>query len=219
MAGTVGELLESQDIEVGEHDVVAPGPETQLTDGTVVAVQFGRQVKVTVDGKPQTYLDHGHHGRPRPSTLIGIDTAGADVPSAGAPGSAARAGRRHRHPQRPSRSTLPARKRVINHRADRGRRARRGQDQGRRQRQAERPPDGRSWSTARLSATSGSTSKVTRRRRWPTRRSARTPTPRQGHDQGRRRGVKGVRTITYRRSGTTGRSVARSGRAQSPRSP
>ena len=55
MAGTVGEVLESKGIELGEHDVVAPAPETKLVDGTRIAVQYGRQIKVTVDGKPQTY--------------------------------------------------------------------------------------------------------------------------------------------------------------------
>ena len=55
MAGTVGELLKSQHIAINEHDVIAPSASTKLTDGTVVAVQFGRQLEVSVDGKPQSY--------------------------------------------------------------------------------------------------------------------------------------------------------------------
>jgi uncharacterized protein YabE (DUF348 family) len=53
-AGTVGELLKAQNIQVGEHDVVAPAATTDLADGTRVAVQFGRPVTFSVDGKPQT---------------------------------------------------------------------------------------------------------------------------------------------------------------------
>ena len=55
MSGTVGELLGSQGISLTEKDVVAPAPETPLTDGTRIAVQYGRQVTITVDGKPQTF--------------------------------------------------------------------------------------------------------------------------------------------------------------------
>ncbi|MDN5762071.1 MAG: ubiquitin-like domain-containing protein [Microlunatus sp.] len=55
MVGTVGQVLEKEGIEVGEHDVVAPSPDTQLVDGTSIAVQFGRQVTITVDGAPRTF--------------------------------------------------------------------------------------------------------------------------------------------------------------------
>ena len=55
MSGTVGEFLGSQGISLTEQDVVAPAPETPLTDGTRIAVQYGRQVTITVDGKPQTF--------------------------------------------------------------------------------------------------------------------------------------------------------------------
>ena len=33
-SGTVGDLLESEGIEIAPRDVVAPTPETKLTDGT-----------------------------------------------------------------------------------------------------------------------------------------------------------------------------------------
>ncbi|HEY5846527.1 MAG TPA: ubiquitin-like domain-containing protein [Microlunatus sp.] len=55
MAGTVGQVLQSKGIEVGEHDVVAPAPSTTIVDGTRIAVQYGRQITVTVDGRPRTY--------------------------------------------------------------------------------------------------------------------------------------------------------------------
>ena len=54
MASTVGEVLEKQNITVGEHDVVAPAVSAEVTDGTRIAVQYGRQVKVNVDGQPKT---------------------------------------------------------------------------------------------------------------------------------------------------------------------
>ena len=55
MADTVGEVLQSKGIKVGEHDVVAPAPATTIVDGTRIAVQYGRQITVTVDGRPRTY--------------------------------------------------------------------------------------------------------------------------------------------------------------------
>ena len=55
MAGTVGQVLDRQGIEVGPHDQVAPALSSRLTDGTSIAVQYGRQVTVTVDGSPQTF--------------------------------------------------------------------------------------------------------------------------------------------------------------------
>ena len=54
MSSTVGDVLDSQGITVGEHDVVAPAVDAKVADGSRIAVQYGRQVKVNVDGKPQT---------------------------------------------------------------------------------------------------------------------------------------------------------------------
>ncbi len=53
--GTVGQLLDRQSIQVGPHDVVAPGPDAALSDGGSVVVRYGRQVTVTLDGAPQTF--------------------------------------------------------------------------------------------------------------------------------------------------------------------
>jgi resuscitation-promoting factor RpfB len=53
-ADTVGALLESRGIEVNDHDVVAPALDTEVEDGTRIAVKFGRQVTFTVDGAAQT---------------------------------------------------------------------------------------------------------------------------------------------------------------------
>jgi uncharacterized protein YabE (DUF348 family) len=78
MAPTVGELLEKQNIEVGERDVVVPGPDTRLAEGTTIAVNYGRQVEITVDGESKviwttaTSVD-------RAIDELGIDTTGAEI--------------------------------------------------------------------------------------------------------------------------------------------
>jgi uncharacterized protein YabE (DUF348 family) len=54
LSSTVGDVLDQQGITVGQHDVVAPSVDAKVTDGTRIAVQYGRQVSVKVDGRPQT---------------------------------------------------------------------------------------------------------------------------------------------------------------------
>jgi resuscitation-promoting factor RpfB len=78
MAGTVGELLKSQRMAINEHDVVAPGAGAKLTDGTVVAVQFGRQLEVSVDGRPQSYWTTATNVG-EALTSLGLHTDGADL--------------------------------------------------------------------------------------------------------------------------------------------
>ena len=55
LGGTVGDVLASQDIKIGDHDVVAPGPGSKISDGSSVAVKFGRPLDVSVDGKDKRY--------------------------------------------------------------------------------------------------------------------------------------------------------------------
>jgi uncharacterized protein YabE (DUF348 family) len=78
MAGTVGELLKSQHIAINEHDVIAPGTSAKLTDGTVVAVQYGRQLEVSIDGKPQSYWTTATNVG-EALTALGLETEGADL--------------------------------------------------------------------------------------------------------------------------------------------
>jgi uncharacterized protein YabE (DUF348 family) len=59
MGDTVGEVLESQDVEVGEHDIVAPSLDEQVEDGDEISVQFGREIELTVDGETTTHWVHG----------------------------------------------------------------------------------------------------------------------------------------------------------------
>jgi resuscitation-promoting factor RpfB len=78
MEPTVGELLDKQGIQVGEHDVVVPAADTRLVEGTAIAVSYGRLVTITVDGARQqiwttaTSVD-------RAIDELGVDTTGADV--------------------------------------------------------------------------------------------------------------------------------------------
>jgi resuscitation-promoting factor RpfB len=51
----VGDVLASQNIKVGPHDVVAPAVSTQVGDGGKVIVRYGRLLTVTVDGKTTQY--------------------------------------------------------------------------------------------------------------------------------------------------------------------
>ena len=55
LGGTVKDVLDSQDISVGSHDVVAPGLDSSISDGATVAVKYGRPLDVSVDGKDKRY--------------------------------------------------------------------------------------------------------------------------------------------------------------------
>ncbi|MER7637661.1 ubiquitin-like domain-containing protein [Streptomyces sp. NPDC126522] len=50
-ADDVTELLAQQGVDVGAHDVVAPGRDAPLTSGDEVAVRYGRPVRLTIDGQ------------------------------------------------------------------------------------------------------------------------------------------------------------------------
>lgn len=55
MGGTVGDVLHDQGIDVGKHDVVAPGLNEKVTDGSRITVHFGRPLDLDVDGTSHTY--------------------------------------------------------------------------------------------------------------------------------------------------------------------
>jgi resuscitation-promoting factor RpfB len=52
---TVGDILDKQDITIGQHDVVAPAPGTAVHDGEKIVVRYGRKLTVTVDGATREY--------------------------------------------------------------------------------------------------------------------------------------------------------------------
>ncbi|MEV5351975.1 ubiquitin-like domain-containing protein [Streptomyces sp. NPDC052693] len=49
-ADDVTELLAEEGVEIGSHDVVAPGPGTELSSGDEIAVHYARPVRLTLDG-------------------------------------------------------------------------------------------------------------------------------------------------------------------------
>jgi uncharacterized protein YabE (DUF348 family) len=52
---TVGDVLDAQGIELSAHDVVQPDPDEAISDGTRIAVRYGRPIDLTVDGKESTH--------------------------------------------------------------------------------------------------------------------------------------------------------------------
>ncbi|MFF9197265.1 ubiquitin-like domain-containing protein [Streptomyces sp. NPDC014779] len=50
-ADDVEELLADEGLAVGAHDIVAPGPGAALTSGDEVVVRYGRPVSLTLDGR------------------------------------------------------------------------------------------------------------------------------------------------------------------------
>ncbi|MFB9736423.1 ubiquitin-like domain-containing protein [Streptomyces thermocoprophilus] len=50
-ADDVAGLLEEEGVRVGPHDVVAPGPDAELTSGDEVVVHYARPVRLTLDGR------------------------------------------------------------------------------------------------------------------------------------------------------------------------
>ena len=50
-ASTVGGVLDDAGLTVGAHDVLAPGPDTRISDGAEIVLRRGRLLRLTVDGK------------------------------------------------------------------------------------------------------------------------------------------------------------------------
>jgi uncharacterized protein YabE (DUF348 family) len=48
---TVGDALKAAHLSVGEHDLLAPAPDVDLTPETTVVLRHGRQMRLTVDGR------------------------------------------------------------------------------------------------------------------------------------------------------------------------
>ena len=55
LGDTVGDVLDAEGIEVGDHDHVAPDLDQEVTDGSKISVRFGRPLELTVDGDTETY--------------------------------------------------------------------------------------------------------------------------------------------------------------------
>jgi uncharacterized protein YabE (DUF348 family) len=55
IGGTVADVLAAEGVEVTDKDLVAPAVDEPVTDGTAIAVQFGRPLELDVDGQSHTY--------------------------------------------------------------------------------------------------------------------------------------------------------------------
>ncbi len=55
MGSTVGDVLDAQGIEVTDRDLVLPALDSEVRDGTEIAVRFARPVALTVDGDSSTH--------------------------------------------------------------------------------------------------------------------------------------------------------------------
>lgn len=53
--GTVGEVLDAEGVELGPHDAVAPSLDSTLSEGSRIAVSYGRKLTLTVDGRRSSY--------------------------------------------------------------------------------------------------------------------------------------------------------------------
>jgi uncharacterized protein YabE (DUF348 family) len=51
----VSDVLESQDVTLGSHDVVAPSAGSSVQEGQTIAVRYGRPLDVKVDGRTSRY--------------------------------------------------------------------------------------------------------------------------------------------------------------------
>ena len=78
MSRTVGDVLADQGIAVGAHDVVVPALDTAVSDGTKIAVQYGRQVTVKVDGQQKSFWTTATTVDQALQSLQ-LDTSGADL--------------------------------------------------------------------------------------------------------------------------------------------
>ena len=54
-AATVGDVLDDEGIEIGEHDQVAPSLGDPIEDGSEISVRYGRPLELTVDGETETH--------------------------------------------------------------------------------------------------------------------------------------------------------------------
>ena len=55
MGDTVADVLEDEGIELGEHDIVVPSPDEEISEGSRINVKFARPLELEVDGEEETY--------------------------------------------------------------------------------------------------------------------------------------------------------------------
>ncbi len=78
MGDTVGDVLDAEGIEIGEHDQVLPSVDEAITDGSAISVRYGRPLEVSVDGEQKTYWTTATEVGSA-LTDLGLRFAGADL--------------------------------------------------------------------------------------------------------------------------------------------
>lgn len=73
---TVNEVLDSEGLNAGSHDVLSPSPNASVSDGGTIVLDRGRQLELTVDGQQQEQWVHsGTIGEALKQ--LNVDTKGA----------------------------------------------------------------------------------------------------------------------------------------------
>ena len=75
---TVGDVLKSQGITIGDHDVVVPSLSSHLVSGGQITVAYGRQLTINLNGRTAKYWTTSNNVASALDAL-GIDTAGAQL--------------------------------------------------------------------------------------------------------------------------------------------
>jgi uncharacterized protein YabE (DUF348 family) len=57
-SGTVRDVVQSEGMNIGPHDILSPSPDAQVSDGGKIVLDRGRQLSVTVDGVRQSHWVH-----------------------------------------------------------------------------------------------------------------------------------------------------------------
>jgi len=78
MGDTVGDVLDAEGIEIGEHDQVLPSLDESVEDGSAISVRFGRPLEVSIDGEEKTYWTTATEVGSA-LTDLGLRVAGADL--------------------------------------------------------------------------------------------------------------------------------------------
>ena len=74
----VSDVLAAEHISLGRHDAVAPSAGSSITDGSTIAVRYGRPLDVKVDGRSQRYWVTAHNVNTALDQL-GLRFTGADL--------------------------------------------------------------------------------------------------------------------------------------------
>ncbi|HWU32107.1 MAG TPA: ubiquitin-like domain-containing protein, partial [Marmoricola sp.] len=75
---TVGEVLKSQGIAVGTHDVVVPSLSSPVVSGGEISVNYGRQLTINLNGRTAQYWTTSNNVSSALDAL-GINTTGAEI--------------------------------------------------------------------------------------------------------------------------------------------